>query len=629
MRRVVATLVSTAFAVGAAACGGGSEGDASDDGKSLVEVASGQCNTGVGRASMYRFWNDVALDSIRLDFPAPTVHARNLFHMSEASYAAWSAFGETDAGLQGVGERAATDDVEAARNDAIAFAAHGLLMHRYQLSLARPETTLALNNALNIACGVTDADEFVAENPDSAAALGTDIAADLIASTLDDGALERKAYEDTSYSPVNPALEVAKSGAELVDPDRWQPLLLEVALSQNGLPLPGGEQTFIGSNWGNVRGFAVSDGPSNGGATPAGVTDPGPPPRIADSATADQYRSEAIDVIRASAELEVGAATLDIGPGAFGRNPLGTDDGVGHAENPATGEPYEANVVDAADYYRAIAEYWADGPTSETPPGHWNTLANLVSDSLDDGQFVVAGEGEPIDRLEWDVKLGLTLNGAMHDAAISGWGVKAFYDSVRPISMIRWMGGNGAFDAATNPTGLPLEAGLVEEVTAASSMAGERHEGLSDHVGEIAIRAWTGSPDDPETETAGVGWILAVDWVPYQRATFVTPAFASYVSGHSVFSRAGAEVLAGFTGSEYFPGGILTHAVPAGTLLHEEGPSETLTLNWATYFDASDEAGRSRIWGGIHIRADDEAGRRLGSELGQAALERALVMFGR
>lgn len=624
-------MFSAALAVGAAACGGGSSGD-SPGSVAGVTVEGGQCSGGVDGASMYRFWNDVALDAIRLDFPAPTVHARNLFHMSAATYAAWNAFGEPDesgADLDFFDERAAASDVDAARNDAIAFAAHGLLMHRYQLSLARPETTLALNNALNTACGVTDADGFVADNPDSAGALGARIAEQAIAFYLDDGSLERKAYEDTSYSPVNAALEVAESGAEMVDPDRWQPLLLEVALSQNGLPLPGGEQTFIGSNWGSVRGFAIPDAPASGEATPTGVTDPGPPPRIADPVTADLYRSQAVDVIRASAELVVGRATIDIGPGAFGDNSLGIDDGDGHDVNPVTNDPYAPNVVDAADYYRAIAEYWADGPTSETPPGHWNTLANLVSDSLADDDFVIAGDGDPVDRLEWDVKLGLALNGALHDGAISAWGVKAFYDSVRPISMIRWMGGNGAFDPDSNPNGLPLEDGLIELITADSSSEGERHQGLADHIGEVAIFAWSGSPDDPETDTAGVDWILAVDWVPYQRATFVTPAFASYVSGHSVFSRAGAEVLAGFTGSDFFPGGVLTHEVPEGSLLHEEGPSETFTLQWATYFDAADEAGRSRIWGGIHIRADDEAGRRLGSELGVAALDNALDIFGR
>ena len=87
-----------------------------------------------------------------------------------------------------------------------------------------------------------------------------------------------------------------------------------------------------------------------------------------------------------------------------------------------------------------------------------------------------------------------------------------------------------------------------------------------------------------------MGWILGVDWVPYQRSTFVTPAFAGYVSGHSVFSRTGAEVLAGFTGSPFVPGGVVTHEVPVGALLHEESPSETFELNWATYFAAADEA---------------------------------------
>ena len=39
--------------------------------------------------------------------------------------------------------------------------------------------------------------------------------------------------------------------------------------------------------------------------------------------------------------------------------------------------------------------------------------------------------------LEWDVKLYLALNGAVHDAAIAAWGAKRHYDSARPISMIR------------------------------------------------------------------------------------------------------------------------------------------------------------------------------------------------
>ncbi|HYY74971.1 MAG TPA: hypothetical protein VE644_01475, partial [Gaiellaceae bacterium] len=116
-----------------------------------------------------------------------------------------------------------------------------------------------------------------------------------------------------------------------------------------------------------------------------------------------------------------------------------------------------------------------------------------------------------------------------------------------------------------------------------------------------------------------VGWIRAVEWVPYQRPTFVTPAFAGYVSGHSTFSRAAAEVLAAFTGSPYFPGGLAGWTIAAGELGHEAGPSRDVTLQWATYFDAADEAAISRLYGGIHISPDDFEGRRIGATCGRAA----------
>ena len=89
-------------------------------------------------------------------------------------------------------------------------------------------------------------------------------------------------------------------------------------------------------------------------------------------------------------------------------------------------------------------------------------------------------------------------------------------------------------------------------------MAGERHEHLAGEEGKIALHAWRGhdSITDPDTDTAGVGWILAENWWPYQRPTFVTPPFAGYVSGHSTYSRAAADVMTLLTGDEYFPGGM-------------------------------------------------------------------------
>ena len=123
--------------------------------------------------------------------------------------------------------------------------------------------------------------------------------------------------------------------------------------------------------------------------------------------------------------------------------------------------------------------------------------------------------------------------------------------------------------------------------------------------------------------------MLGIGWVPYQRDTFVTPPFAGYVSGHSTFSRAAAEVLTRFTGSEYFPGGLGEFVAPAHDyLVFESGPSETIRLQWATYYDAADEAGISRLYGGIHPSVDDLPGRVIGSRVGIAAFERALSYFG-
>ena len=587
------------------ACGGSSGTTESEAG----QAKNGMCAIPDDAPSVTRVWIDEALDAIRLDFPAPTVHARNLHHLSAAMWDVWANYDDGSTTTLFVDAPRNAGDVEAARTDAITFAAHRLLSHRYDISLGRTETAQALDAQLNELCGV-DAD-FVPDS-DSAAGFGLSVADQIIADTFDDGSLESTRYEDVNYNPVNEPLAVSESGTALADPDRWQPLILEKALSQNGLPIPAGAQTFIGSNWGDVIPFAIApaaDGPP---------IDPGPPPFLADTSTADKYRDSALAVVEASGALQTGLATADIGPGGRGNSTLGTDDGNGYDVNPATGEPYASNIADVADWARVIAEYWADGPTSETPPGHWNTISNGVSDVLFADNDQANFDGTSVGRLEWDVKLAVSVNGALHDAAIAAWGAKAHYDSVRPISMIRFLGQNGD---------LPLVPGLSEVITAESSAPGERHDALADHLGEIAINAWIGAPSIPEVYTSGVDWIRAVDWVPYQRPTFVTPAFAAYVSGHSAFSRAAAEVLAGVTGSEYFPGGMATHTVAAGDLLHEAGPSADVELQWATYFDASDDAGRSRIYGGIHITADDYAGRVIGSEVGLEALAKARTLF--
>ena len=330
---------------------------------------------------------------------------------------------------------------------------------------------------------------------DSPAALGNRIAEAVLAYGATDGAHEEERYKDASYKPVNEPLEVDKPGAVMNDPNHWQPLALAQQIAQNGLPIPGQIQSFIGPYWGHVNGFAL---PASETGTPI---DPGPPPLLG-TATDAEFKQSAMDIIRYSSELDpADGVMVDISPASQGDNSLGTNDGNGHEVNPATGQPYEQHIVPRADFARVLAEFWADGPKSETPPGHWNVVANAASDALDQADLRIGGTGEPVDRLEWDTKLYMALNGATHDAAIAAWGLKGYYDSARPISMIRYMGGLGQSSDPSGPSydpeGLPLEPGLVEVITEASSAPGQRHEALKDHVGEIAVEVMARLPRGP------------------------------------------------------------------------------------------------------------------------------------
>ncbi|HEX6331704.1 MAG TPA: vanadium-dependent haloperoxidase [Actinomycetota bacterium] len=572
--------------------------------------------------SVARRWNESLLTAIRRDLPAPTVHARNLFHTSVAMWDAWAAYEPEAAGYL-VHEKLSADDVRAAREEAISYAAYRVLEQRYLESVGAADSIAEFDRLMADLCYRIERTSTVGDSP---AALGNRIAAAVIERGLVDGANEEGGYT-SGYEPVNPPLEVADgSTIEMVDPNRWQPLQLAEMVSQNGIPIQNGVQQFVGPHWGHVEGFALPDGGARG--LPI---DPGPPPELGDPSSDGDFKASALEVLRLSSRLDASdGVTVDVSPGSIGDNPLGSNDGDGYDVNPVTGQPYEPNPVNRGDFARALVEYWADGPRSETPPGHWNVIANEVSDSRG-VSFQIGGAGGPVDRLEWDVKLYLALNGAVHDAAVAAWGAKGYYDSVRPISMIRYLGSLGQSSdpegPAYHPDGLPLDPGLVEVIGRATTAPGERHEALAGHEGEIAVYAWGGNPDDPETEASGAAWILATEWVPYQVPTFVTPAFAGYVSGHSTFSRAAAEVMTAFTGSEYFPGGLFKWHEPAGSLEVEAGPTGDVTLQAATYYDAADQAGVSRLYGGIHIAADDFRGRTLGSVCGIAAWERAQRYF--
>ena len=319
----------------------------------------------------------------------------------------------------------------------------------------------------------------------------------------------------------------------------------------------------------------------------------------------------------------------------FYKMETGRDAGTGHEINPRTGQPYAPQIVPRGDFTRAAAQFWAEGPGIETSAGHWFAMLNYVSDQP--GLIKkFNGKGRLLNDLEWDVKAYFVLAGAMHDAAITTWSIKRWYNSVRPISAVRHLAGLGQSSnpklPAYHPAGIPLLPGRIELIKKGDPLAGDRKE----NIGKIKLYAWQGpfSVADPTshlgpTQTAGAGWILAENWYPYQAKTFITPPYSGYISEHSAFSCSAAEALTLLTGDAYFPGGLGEFRVKADSnfLRLEKGPSTNVTLQWATYRDAADQASLSRIWAGTHPPFDDIPGRVVGTKIGTAAFRFAQKYF--
>jgi len=606
--------------------------------------------------SVAREWNEEMLEAIRNDFARPVVHARNLYHTSAAMYDAWALVNKKGSpalmGTEQVGFALPIEhwlmedyaDPVAASDEAVSYAAYRMLYHRYSTS-PNAVTTLPRFNAKMFELGYDT--------------LGNYIAQQIIAFGMQDGSNEAGDYANRTYpEAVNRPLAFTNvfSIFAVIDPNHWQTLQFPgTIIDQSGQVLGNALLPFLGAEWGRVVPFALSaedrtdPTPENPirGNSPV-YHDPGPPPVYIPGRpdTFDMYRWGFEMVLKWGSHLDPSDGVMwDISPGARGNfqgdyptdfadypefyreKEGGTFGADGHPVNPVTGQPYPPNVVPRGDYTRVLAEFWADGPASETPPGHWFDILNTVMDHPE-FEYSFAGT-EPMDTLEYDVKAYLTLGGAMHDAAITAWSIKGKYDYARPITAIRWMAKNGQSSEPTDPNyqlfGLRYDSGYIERYFPGIDMLEN-----STSLALSKVRTWVGPQaiDDPRTDVAGVGWINPALWMPYQRPTFVTPNFAGYISGHSTYSSAAATVMEEITGSAYFPGGVGEFVAPKDSfLVFERGPSVDVVLQWATYRDASDQTSLSRIWGGIHPPADDVPGRIIGMDIGEDAFNLAETIF--
>jgi hypothetical protein len=212
------------------------------------------------------------------------------------------------------------------------------------------------------------------------------------------------------------------------------------------------------------------------------------------------------------------------------------------------------------DRTKAQAEYWADGPRTEQPPGHWMLFTGAVSRK----------NGYTIDQ---DAKLNFAVSNALFDAGIAAWNAKRRYDFIRPVTAVR-----------------TVEAGTT-------------------------IRAWAGP-------NQGTRDIPAEQFTSY----IATPPHPDYVSGHSTFSAAASRTLRLFTGSDTLN---MSATIGAGTSTVEPGavPAAAVRLTWSTYTAAAEEAGESRLLGGIHFRDANRDGVTLGTSVGSNSWSKAQTYF--
>jgi hypothetical protein len=452
-------------------------------------------------------WNEQLLNTIRRNPKAtgPTVTARAIGILNTAIYDAWVPYDQTAVGTRLLGQyrQPAVEDTLVNKNEAISYAAYRVLT-----DLFRDSTSVAAYNQQMTDLGYP-IDTTTTYPPTTPQEIGNVTAQAEIDFRHGDGSNQLGdnpdgtlgvPYSDTTipkYQPVN-------TWQQVNDPWKWQPLCVPIVTSGTPCPDTSAVQTPYTPQWGYVTPFGLNP------------------------QTHMPYELSSMPGLRKNADGSYDTTDID------------------------QALRDTSNLTDAQ---KVTAEYWADGPHSEFPPGHMVVFAQALSRMRSDS-------------LDQDVKLFFTLGNAIMDASIACWNVKYLpsNNTVRPITAIR-----------------------------------ERYKNQ-------LITSWLGPGK-------GFGQVLGQDWIPYQQTTVVTPPFPEYVSGHSTFTAAGRTVMALFYGTDNFNAKV---TIPAGSSKIEPGitPHKPVVLSWKTLTDAADQAGMSRRWGGIHFQTGDMDGRALGKVVG-------------
>jgi hypothetical protein len=457
-------------------------------------------------------WDDELLQTIRANpgGTGPTITARAIAVLHTAIYDAWAAYSPVADGVWYTGKATGPSTLEN-KQKAISFAADKTLSWLFPGRAAvQVPPGMGEYDAQMLELGYADLNDT-----SEPANIGRAAAQATIDNRANDGANQLNGYADTtSYHAQN-------SWNQMNQPWHWQPQCVLTAAGQaaNAPFLPPAGQDCVSPNYA----VQVPYTPQWGSVTPFALD------------AAHQYTP----------------------PG-----PTKLADGSYDPTDVATALKDTANLDDTK---KVIAEYWADGPRSEFPPGHWALFAQAYSRKLGD-------------NLDTDVKMFFTMGNALLDASISSWKAKYQFDFWRPTSAIRTL------------------------------YAGKK------------VTSWLGPYN-------GYGLVDGSQWRPYQDPKVVTPPFPEYTSGHSTFSGAARITLTAFTGSDAFGGEITikagTSLFEPKTATRPGVPARDVVLKWKTFLDAADQAGMSRRYGGIHFYTGDRQGRAAGATIGYWAYDRA------
>jgi hypothetical protein len=509
-------------------------------------------------------WDEQLLSTIRA-YPAatgPTITARALGVLHTATYDAWAAYDPIAKGTNPNGKGPAQQDktliTEANKKEAISYAAYRVLVDLFPPVAGKFPPTGAYQHPDILLKGINDppnpppnppydpANTTLASPADTMAtpaAVGNLAAWAVLDFRHNDGSNQLNGYADTTsgYTWKNQWDSVTYKW-------KWQPLCV--------LTNPAGVKAWTDDPTHSLPLLTPSDCPAP----------PAPPGSyyVQQRPLTPQWGN----VITFSGLGPTQFKTLVPGPRR-------TSGGTGYSDADVATAVSDTDLSGAdGDRKKAIAEYWADGPGSEFPPGHTAIFAQAVSRK----KFMNSTDSNA--KLDYDAKLFFMVGNAMMDSSIAAWSLKYYYDFWRPTTAIRYL-----YNSTLTPTP-PL------------------------------IKSWLGP---------GLGYddVKGEKWMPYQALNVVTPPFPEYPSGHSTFTAAGATLLSLFNSSDIFGASI---KILKGSSKIEPGvtpATDDVTLSWPTFTDASNEAGISRRYGGIHFYTGDIDGRGLGRQVANFVYSKA------